>query len=247
MTKPIGGRGKKAPYQTTHYRIPEPIKPLVELLAEQYRNYVFEGDVVDFDSKALLPQVPAVYFVLEDLEIVYVGQTKSLLERWRSHHVVKRLEGLSGNISIAWLQCNEINLLPAIEKVLIDTLEPRLNAERWGRPSSWKNGATKTIRVPEHLADQVLEAAHKLDDAIAEKSKLQLELEQLRHERDQLDLELTNLKEQQQQQQELATPTGEKQNLEALRDRYLASLKLGRQAPKYKHSKAAIDWLIEQL
>jgi hypothetical protein len=33
-----GGRGKKAPYQTVHYRIPEPIKPTVEMLAEQYRQ-----------------------------------------------------------------------------------------------------------------------------------------------------------------------------------------------------------------
>ncbi len=33
-----GGRGKKAPYQTVHYRIPEPIKPTVEMLAKQYRQ-----------------------------------------------------------------------------------------------------------------------------------------------------------------------------------------------------------------
>lgn len=145
------------------------------------------------------------------------------------------------------------------------------HAERWGRKSAWNNASvTKTIRVPEALADRVLDIAHKLDaDEVIDydtKSNeqvtaLKAEIEQLRHERDQLDkevdelhtkvgdldLELANLKEQQLQQQELATPTGEKQNLEALRDRYLASLKLGRQAPKYKHSKAAIDWLIEQL
>lgn len=35
-----GGRGRKAPYQTIHYRIPEPIKPTVEMLAEQYRELV---------------------------------------------------------------------------------------------------------------------------------------------------------------------------------------------------------------
>lgn len=35
-----GGRGKKAPYQTIHYRIPEPIKPTVETLAERYRELI---------------------------------------------------------------------------------------------------------------------------------------------------------------------------------------------------------------
>jgi hypothetical protein len=38
MTKPIGGRGKKAPYETTHVRIPVDIKPQVEALVEEFRN-----------------------------------------------------------------------------------------------------------------------------------------------------------------------------------------------------------------
>lgn len=35
--------------------------------------------------------------------------------------------------------------------------------EGGGRPSSFRTGATQTIRVPVALADQVLEIAHKLD------------------------------------------------------------------------------------
>lgn len=38
-----GGRGQKAPYQTTHYRIPEPIKPVVEQLATAYKRLVANG------------------------------------------------------------------------------------------------------------------------------------------------------------------------------------------------------------
>ncbi|AFY75202.1 hypothetical protein Syn7502_03340 [Synechococcus sp. PCC 7502] len=34
----LGGRGKKAPYKTEHYRIPAPIKPLVQALANHYRE-----------------------------------------------------------------------------------------------------------------------------------------------------------------------------------------------------------------
>ena len=33
-----GGRGKRAPYESIHYRIPTPIKPVVEMLAEAYRQ-----------------------------------------------------------------------------------------------------------------------------------------------------------------------------------------------------------------
>jgi hypothetical protein len=38
MEKPIGGRGKKAPYETTHVRIPVDLKPQVEKLVEEFRD-----------------------------------------------------------------------------------------------------------------------------------------------------------------------------------------------------------------
>lgn len=38
MVKPKGGRGQKAPYETTHMRVPVPIKEGVEELIEQYRE-----------------------------------------------------------------------------------------------------------------------------------------------------------------------------------------------------------------
>jgi hypothetical protein len=38
MEKPVGGRGKKAPYQTTHIRVPLPVKDKVEQLIKEYRE-----------------------------------------------------------------------------------------------------------------------------------------------------------------------------------------------------------------
>jgi hypothetical protein len=38
MTKPIGGRGKKAPYISTHARIPEPIKSHVDVLVSAFHD-----------------------------------------------------------------------------------------------------------------------------------------------------------------------------------------------------------------
>lgn len=42
MIKPVGGRGKKAPYETVQMRVPLPIKSQVEQLIEQYRQQVLE-------------------------------------------------------------------------------------------------------------------------------------------------------------------------------------------------------------
>jgi len=53
MTKPIGGRGKKAPYETTHLRIPIPIKPQIESMIEAYRLSVIDG--IDSPKSDLLP------------------------------------------------------------------------------------------------------------------------------------------------------------------------------------------------
>lgn len=43
MTKPIGGRGKRAPYETTHLRVPLPLKSAIEAMIEDYRAEVLDG------------------------------------------------------------------------------------------------------------------------------------------------------------------------------------------------------------
>lgn len=40
MPRPVGGRGHVAPYETTHVRVPSPIKPQVEKLIDSYRELV---------------------------------------------------------------------------------------------------------------------------------------------------------------------------------------------------------------
>lgn len=40
MNKPVGGRGIKAPYESTHLRVPVPIKPQLEAIIEDYRTTV---------------------------------------------------------------------------------------------------------------------------------------------------------------------------------------------------------------
>jgi hypothetical protein len=58
MPKPIGGRGKKAPYQTTHLRIPIPIKPQIESMIEAYRLSVIDG--IDSQESEVMPMGDAI-------------------------------------------------------------------------------------------------------------------------------------------------------------------------------------------
>lgn len=44
MVKPVGGRGHTAPYETTHVRVPVPIKDKVEQLIENYRKSLLLGN-----------------------------------------------------------------------------------------------------------------------------------------------------------------------------------------------------------
>lgn len=53
MNKPVGGRGIKAPYKSTHVRIPEPIKDRVEHLKELYLSGALEqnDELIARDAK----------------------------------------------------------------------------------------------------------------------------------------------------------------------------------------------------
>lgn len=38
MDRPKGGRGKKAPYVSTHARVPEPTKPYIEVIVQMFHD-----------------------------------------------------------------------------------------------------------------------------------------------------------------------------------------------------------------
>lgn len=44
MNKPVGGRGKKAPYETQVMRVPVPIAPQVEQFIESYRESIINEE-----------------------------------------------------------------------------------------------------------------------------------------------------------------------------------------------------------
>lgn len=69
------------------------------------------------------------------------------------------------------------------------------HAERWGRKSAWQTkGTTRTIRVPEALAEQILELAHKLDNKEILASDTKAEIDKLTDQCQQLTEANENLK-----------------------------------------------------
>lgn len=50
MNKPKGGRGVTAPYETTHVRVPVPIKPKVDKMIEEYRELILSNEQPERDK-----------------------------------------------------------------------------------------------------------------------------------------------------------------------------------------------------
>lgn len=58
-----------------------------------------------------LPSVSAIYHVVHQGRVVYVGKTKNLKRRWQNHHIRHRLDALYGDQwSVTWMEVTESNL-----------------------------------------------------------------------------------------------------------------------------------------
>lgn len=74
-----------------------------------------------------LPKLAAVYFAIGlSGEILYIGRSRNLANRWSVHHRYLELKTI-GNVRIAWLHCSNELLLPDIEEALIKHFLPPLN------------------------------------------------------------------------------------------------------------------------
>lgn len=81
------------------------------------------------ESRRNLPNKSALYFVFDaDDELLYIGKTISLVERWRGHHRVAQLEQLD-NVRIAWMECDK-ELIDSSEEAFIAHFNPSLNKDR---------------------------------------------------------------------------------------------------------------------
>ncbi|MBD2778755.1 GIY-YIG nuclease family protein [Iningainema tapete] len=82
-------------------------------------------------EKDKLPNSAAIYFVSDSKgQILYIGRTVNLVERWRDHHRFNQLKRFNrkDRLSISWMTCsNDINTLSNLENQLINLYKPPLN------------------------------------------------------------------------------------------------------------------------
>lgn len=101
-----------------------------------------------------LPNCAAVYLVLEGENVIYVGQSTSLILRWQGHDKLKQLKSRGAEIRLAWLECNDPTLLRSIEAALIQWFKPELNRfyPKLKQPhlTSEKTGIKKRIKRYAH-------------------------------------------------------------------------------------------------
>ena len=73
-----------------------------------------------------LPNIKAIYFVLEGDEVVYIGRTNKLSLRWQSHHILNLLQD-EVSAKITWLELAQESNANSLEILLIRKYQPNLN------------------------------------------------------------------------------------------------------------------------
>lgn len=82
---------------------------------------------VCLDCRHIMPAIPAIYYVFLDCKhLFYVGQTRNLWGRWRSHELTRFLRHESDRFRISWHRCwpEDLNLF---EKYAVGWFAPHLN------------------------------------------------------------------------------------------------------------------------
>jgi len=114
-------------------------------------------------ERSTLPTCPAVYFVMAENQILYIGRAINLRQRWNAHHRYIQLKPKT-NVRIAWLECSEPILLPKIESALIEQFRPLLNGSPVARLSSEqsKTGYSSIeISLPNSMLEEMMALAKK--------------------------------------------------------------------------------------
>mgnify|MGYP001792623437 CR=1 FL=1 len=79
------------------------------------------------EEKAAFPKKSAIYFAIDSQGTVqYIGRSANVRQRWGNHHKYDVLSEI-GNIKIAYLFVDAVELLPKIEAALIEWFKPPLN------------------------------------------------------------------------------------------------------------------------
>lgn len=73
---------------------------------------------------------PTVYFLVEGNEVLYVGSTINIKQRWSCHHLLPKIRSYrQKQFRIFYLTCNQ-DVMFIVERLCIEVLKPRWNRTR---------------------------------------------------------------------------------------------------------------------
>jgi len=94
------------------------------------------------DERYDLPDTAAIYFVLADNTVLYIGQSINVRQRWAAHHRLKQLNERDG-CRIAWMTVDDAGLLDELERACIAHFQPMLN----GSDVLWPVEGNKPVTI----------------------------------------------------------------------------------------------------
>jgi hypothetical protein len=106
---------------------------------------IFALPSVPLSDRGQLPKCSAVYFILDGANVLYIGKSVNLSQRWLAHHRLKQVEKIACYPRIAWMEVGDSDLLADIERALIQHFEPALNNQVI--PTGLKSGAKKRFPI----------------------------------------------------------------------------------------------------
>ena len=113
--------------------IPNEYQEVFKVTVDPQKLNLQELPTLALTEKALLPNVAAIYFVLDGTQkVCYIGRAKSLCFRWYSHHRLADFREIP-QVRVAYLTVSDAALLPDIEEALIEYFDPPLNQKRVSR------------------------------------------------------------------------------------------------------------------
>lgn len=106
-------------------------------------NYTVNLDVSSLPSAPIgepgkFPQSYGIYFLLDRRgQILYIGQSRSIRNRWAGHHKLKTARTFAG-ARLAWLLVPRMVDLISLERSLVDKFLPPMNDAR-----HWRTGTSR--------------------------------------------------------------------------------------------------------
>jgi hypothetical protein len=121
------------------------------------------------EQRSEMPEIAAIYFAIDSQGVVqYIGRAKNLKHRWEAHHKGVDL-ALMGGVRIAYLE-TDCDLLPEVEKALIQYFKPPLNGFQKKVKKSKTGGFSKQVsfRITDDLYEELYKRALEKDLTVAE-------------------------------------------------------------------------------